>query len=300
MAYDIYIIGSNTVGSIVEATLVGGGSINNISYQWCRSSVYNGVYEDISGSTSETYKIVPGDHYIKCRIIANYSDSTYVYEQTSASSRWVINHNRNEYSSVTIVDSSNTVVRGEVTYQDSNTIIVEFSSPFIGKAYLNGSSSGGDPIIKYSNVLVVAQINPEEYSGSKNKSELSIIGSGLSYAEPISKVSGSSNIVYDLARINQSIKLILSTAPGEVPMIPTLGCRIHEMLFEGATQSLLDQIRLEVEKSLGEQEPRIRITKVDTTYDDNHTISVAIGYVVKNTNVQSKYIHNVVLNEGGT
>lgn len=72
--------------------------------------------------------------------VTSSSNLTYIHEQVEASSRWVINHNLRKYPSVTIVDSADTVVNGEVTYQSINTVIVEFSAPFSGKAYLNGSS----------------------------------------------------------------------------------------------------------------------------------------------------------------
>jgi hypothetical protein len=62
---------------------------------------------------------------------------TYVYTQMTAMASWLITHNLGRFPAVVVVDSGGTVVLGEVTYIDANTILLNFSAPFGGKAYLN-------------------------------------------------------------------------------------------------------------------------------------------------------------------
>jgi len=62
---------------------------------------------------------------------------TYVHTQSVPSTTWTINHLLGKNPSVTVVDSAETVVRGSVTYVDTNTLVVSFSAGFAGKAYLN-------------------------------------------------------------------------------------------------------------------------------------------------------------------
>ena len=62
---------------------------------------------------------------------------TYIHRQTSAAAVWRIEHNLRRYPSVTIVDSGNTKVVGDVDYIDENTLTVSFVAPFSGSAYLN-------------------------------------------------------------------------------------------------------------------------------------------------------------------
>jgi hypothetical protein len=69
--------------------------------------------------------------------VAIIGGSTYTHNQLSSSSTWTITHNLSRFPSVTIVDSAGTVQIGEVFYVSSNQVIVSFSSPFGGKAYLN-------------------------------------------------------------------------------------------------------------------------------------------------------------------
>jgi hypothetical protein len=63
--------------------------------------------------------------------------SRYVHNQPTTSSTWNITHNLKMYPSVTVVDSGGTHVMGEVTYNSLNTVIISFTSPFSGKAYLS-------------------------------------------------------------------------------------------------------------------------------------------------------------------
>jgi hypothetical protein len=65
------------------------------------------------------------------------SDANYIHNQTVAASIWTVNHNLGKYPSVSIVDSANSVVVGEVDYTDINSLTVLFSGAFSGKAYLN-------------------------------------------------------------------------------------------------------------------------------------------------------------------
>ena len=60
----------------------------------------------------------------------------YVFDQQAASATWVITHNLGGRPSVTIVDSADTHVFGEVQYNSDTQITVMFSAAFSGKAYL--------------------------------------------------------------------------------------------------------------------------------------------------------------------
>lgn len=60
----------------------------------------------------------------------------HVHSQGAVASEWVINHTLGGYPSVMVVDSAKTVVIGEVTYNSTSQIVVNFSSAFSGYAYL--------------------------------------------------------------------------------------------------------------------------------------------------------------------
>lgn len=62
---------------------------------------------------------------------------TYVHNQDISSSTWSINHGLDYYPNVEIVDSAGTSVVGDVQYLDQNNIIINFTDPFAGKAFLS-------------------------------------------------------------------------------------------------------------------------------------------------------------------
>lgn len=63
--------------------------------------------------------------------------STFVFVQIGASTIWTITHNLGRYPSVTLVDTSNEVMLGDVTYTSVNIVTVQFTSAINGKAFLN-------------------------------------------------------------------------------------------------------------------------------------------------------------------
>ena len=65
------------------------------------------------------------------------ANTTYTHSQGSASTLWNINHNRNRFPSVTVVDSENRIAYGSVTYVDANNLTVAFNYAFAGSAFLN-------------------------------------------------------------------------------------------------------------------------------------------------------------------
>jgi hypothetical protein len=60
----------------------------------------------------------------------------YVHTQGSASTTWTISHQLGGRPQVTIVDSADTVVVGEVKYNSNSEVVVTFTSAFSGFAYL--------------------------------------------------------------------------------------------------------------------------------------------------------------------
>jgi hypothetical protein len=60
----------------------------------------------------------------------------HVHDQASAAASWAITHALGGRPQVTIVDTSDTVVVGDVTYTSDTQLSVSFTAAFSGKAYL--------------------------------------------------------------------------------------------------------------------------------------------------------------------
>jgi hypothetical protein len=61
----------------------------------------------------------------------------YVHEQTVSSTTWTINHNLDFIPNITVVDTFGTVVEGSYDYPSDTTVVLTFSSPFSGRAFLS-------------------------------------------------------------------------------------------------------------------------------------------------------------------
>jgi hypothetical protein len=62
---------------------------------------------------------------------------SHIHTQSVSSATWTINHNLGFYPAVSVVDSGENVVIGDVTYISTNTLSVSFNASFGGKAYLS-------------------------------------------------------------------------------------------------------------------------------------------------------------------
>ena len=69
--------------------------------------------------------------------IGSGSDLNFIFTQGAPATTWTITHNLGKFPSVSVVDSADTQVYGDVEYIDDNSLRVTFSAAFGGKAYLN-------------------------------------------------------------------------------------------------------------------------------------------------------------------
>lgn len=64
------------------------------------------------------------------------TNTLYTHNQNVASATWLITHNLNTFPNIVVIDSAGTRVFGDEQYINSNTVLLTFSAPFGGKAYL--------------------------------------------------------------------------------------------------------------------------------------------------------------------
>jgi len=85
--------------------------------------------------------------------------------------------------------------------------------------------------------------------------------------------------------IEQAIRIILGTAPGERMMRPEFGCRIHEMVFAPDNASTRKLVSYFVEEALKRWEPRAEVREVEVTSDPGRdgALIINIKFQVKDT-----------------
>ncbi len=110
------------------------------------------------------------------------------------------------------------------------------------------------------------------------------LGNGLSF--PLrTNARGEIALVSGEEDIEQAIRIVLSTRPGERVMRPTFGCRAHELLFEPFAASTVSLMQEYVLEALRMWEPRIEVTSVNvvTQMDGVGALLAEIEYYVKST-----------------
>ena len=69
--------------------------------------------------------------------IFSVGDKHEVKTQVSNAPTWDFTHTLNKYPSVSVVDSGNNIIYGDVEYVSTSRLKIHFSSAQSGKAYLN-------------------------------------------------------------------------------------------------------------------------------------------------------------------
>ena len=116
-----------TTGAGVQGTqgiqgLQGGGA----SLQDIEDAIQNAALD----STDDLPEGVQNLYFLPSRV-------AYVFTQAVSNDTWVITHNLGFYPNITVKDSGGSIVEGEISYTNSNSVTVTFSAAFSGTAYLS-------------------------------------------------------------------------------------------------------------------------------------------------------------------
>ncbi len=110
---------------------------------------------------------------------------------------------------------------------------------------------------------------------------------GAGWAFPVrADPTGRIGVVRDAREIEESILLILATAPGERPMRPEFGCTVHDHVFAPADAATAGDIAYAVRVALERWEPRIDLNDVLVRFDrtDRGTLYIDVRYQIRGTN----------------
>ncbi|RKT55324.1 GPW/gp25 family protein [Saccharothrix australiensis] len=129
------------------------------------------------------------------------------------------------------------------------------------------------------------------------------IGRGWGFPLRLSATGGIA-LVEREQEIQEAIRLILGTAPGERPMRPEFGCGIHEHVFAAADHATAGDIAREVRIALDRWEPRIEVADVVVAFDavEVGTLYIDVRYTIRATNDQRNLVfpfYTIPSEEGG-
>lgn len=119
-----------------------------------------------------------------------------------------------------------------------------------------------------------------------------IVGSGWVFPPRVGP-QGGLLLTTERNEIEQSIHIILMTAPGQRVMRPAFGCRIHELVFAPNNAETVAEACRFVEEALGMWEPRIEVVDVTARNDENRNgrLFIDIRYRVKATKDERSLVY---------
>lgn len=118
-----------------------------------------------------------------------------------------------------------------------------------------------------------------------------IIGAGWQFPLGLSP-SGTFTMASGTRKLEQAMRLILTTYPGERPMRPEFGSRLRDFVFEPASLDTATRVAAEVRDALTRWEPRAEITTVTAVPDQDESglLHIHIAYVVRSTNRENNLV----------
>ena len=118
-----------------------------------------------------------------------------------------------------------------------------------------------------------------------------LIGSGLSFPLQADQ-RGVLALAHGVTDIEQAIRVILGTAPGERPMRPEFGCAVHDFVFDSIDAELIGHIDTAIHTALARWEPRIEVTALD--FDLSETREGALLVTITYRVLATSRLYNLV------
>jgi uncharacterized protein len=100
--------------------------------------------------------------------------------------------------------------------------------------------------------------------------------------------------------VEESIRIILSTTPGERVMHPDFGCNINKILFSPNSPKTISLAVHYIEEAIVKWEPRVILTDVTGTQDpDNPSmVNINIKYEIRSVNTFFNMVYPFYLERG--
>ena len=128
----------------------------------------------------------------------------------------------------------------------------------------------------------------------------SFLGLGWGFPPEFNKYSKAVQMVTAEDDIRESLRILLSTTPGERVMQHSYGCRLNALVFEPITESTITEIKDVIDRAVLFFEPRITLEniQVNTEKANEGLIKVQLDYRIRTTNSRSNMVYPFYFKEG--
>ncbi|MGP1665210.1 MAG: GPW/gp25 family protein [Rhodanobacter sp.] len=125
------------------------------------------------------------------------------------------------------------------------------------------------------------------------------LGRGWSFPPRFDPRTKKAVMVSDAEDIVESLRILLSTSPGERVMLPSYGCALRWMVFEDVSEQAMTEIKELIRKAVLFFEPRITLNRIDTQLVDplEGRLDILLDYTVRTTNARHNLVYPFYLNQ---
>ncbi len=126
------------------------------------------------------------------------------------------------------------------------------------------------------------------------------LGRGWAFPPEFDRESRAPRMVEREDDIRESLRILLSTAPGERIMRPDYGCGLRRLVFDVINESVLAEIRDLVRRAVLFFEPRVTLEGIefDTSRSMDGCLGLHLEYSIRGTNTRSNLVYPFYLQEG--
>lgn len=133
-----------------------------------------------------------------------------------------------------------------------------------------------------------------------NFEDAGFLGRGWAFPPRFDTNNGTAQLVQDEDDIAESLRILMSTRPGERIMHPGYGCRLHDFVFETIDGTTRSAIETAIRQAILHYEPRITLIEVTADMIDwrEGRMSVTLEYSIDQTNARSNMVFPFYIDEG--
>lgn len=126
------------------------------------------------------------------------------------------------------------------------------------------------------------------------------LGQGWAFPPSFDALGRGARMVSEVQDIEESLRILMATAPGERVMQPTYGCGLHRLVFEVVGEASLTEMRNLIERAVLFFEPRITLESVDFEFEpaEQGLLRIHLRYTVRSTNSRHNLVYPLYLLEG--
>jgi Bacteriophage baseplate protein W len=127
----------------------------------------------------------------------------------------------------------------------------------------------------------------------------SFLGRGWGFPPAFSRGGADVEMVSGAEDVEQSLQILLATAPGQRVMQELFGCDLENVLFEQVDQAFINTVTGFVSNAILDYEPRIDLNKL-TVSESNQAegqLLISIDYTIRSTNSRYNMVYPFYLKE---